>query len=85
MRISSEDLGRLFPEVERVIELVVGALEGKDIPNGAIILGLGAVIGLTLNKRMPGAKPESPEIETLLPWLEVGMKFGRSLEIGQVQ
>jgi hypothetical protein len=85
MRISSEDLGRLYPEVERVIDLVVGAFEGKDIPNGAIILGLGAVIGLTLNERMPGDKPEVPDIETVLPWLEAGMAFGRDMEIGRVQ
>jgi hypothetical protein len=86
MMISSEDLGRLFPEVERVIDLVVGAFEGQDIPNGAIILGLGAVIGLTLNDQMPGAdKPEAPDIETVLPWLEAGMAFGRDMELGRVQ
>jgi hypothetical protein len=86
MRISSEILENILPDVERVIELVVGAFEGKEIPNGAIIVGLGAVIGLTLNEQMPGTnKPEAPEIETLLPWLEAGMKFGRDLQIGRVQ
>jgi hypothetical protein len=85
MGLSSNVLERLYPEVERVIELVVGAFEGKDISNGAIILGLGAVIGLTLNKGMPGHKPEAPEIETVLPWLEAGIAFGRDMEIGRVQ
>jgi hypothetical protein len=86
MNISSEDLYRLFPDVERVIELVVGAFEGQDIPNGAIIVGLGAVIGLTLNERIPGKdQPEAPEIATVLPWLEAGMKFGRDMELGRVQ
>jgi hypothetical protein len=81
-----EEIDRLYPEVERVIELVVGAFEGKDIPNGAIILGLGAVIGLTLNDQIPGTdKLERPGIETVLPWLEAGMAFGRDMEIGRVQ
>jgi hypothetical protein len=43
-------------EINVVRELVVGAFEGQDIPNGAIIVGLGAVIGLTLNERIPGKK-----------------------------
>jgi hypothetical protein len=68
---------------------VVGAFEGKEIPNGAIIIGLGAVIGLTLNERMPVMpgtdKPEAPEIEAILPFLEAGMAFGRQMEIGRLQ
>jgi hypothetical protein len=86
MKISTEVLERLFPEVERVIGLVVGAFEGQDIPNGAIVVGLGAVIGLTLNEQMSGAdKLERPGIETVLPWLEAGIAFGRDMEIGRVQ
>jgi hypothetical protein len=86
MHLTREILDRLEPDVERVIDLVVGAFEGQDIPNGAIILGLGAVIGLTLNERMPGKdKPEAPEIEAILPYLEAGMKLGRDLQIGRMQ
>jgi hypothetical protein len=86
MKIPTEVLDRLYPEVERVMDLVVGAFEGREIPNGAIILGLGAVIGLTLNKAMPGTdKPEAPDIEEVLPWLEAGMAFGRDMELRRVQ
>jgi hypothetical protein len=86
MNISSEDLYRLFPDIERVIELVVGAFEGQDIPNGAIVVGLGAVIGLTLNERMPAKDElERPEIATVLAFLRAGMEFGRDMELGRVQ
>jgi hypothetical protein len=88
MRIPVEVLDKLMPDIERVIELVVGAFEGNEIPNGAVILGLGAVIGLTLNERMPPwpgtDRPEAPGIEEVLPYLEAGMEIGRSLEIGRV-
>jgi hypothetical protein len=30
-------------------------------------------------------QPEAPEIATVLPWLEAGMKFGRDMELGRVQ
>jgi hypothetical protein len=86
MKIASDILERLYPEVERVMDLVIGAFEGKEIPNGAIILGLGAVIGLTLNEQMPGQdKPEAPDIEEVLFWLEAGMAFGRDMELRRVQ
>jgi hypothetical protein len=86
MKVSDDVLERLYPEVERVIDLVIGAFEGKEIPNGAIILGLGAVIGLTLNEAMPGKdKPEVPDIEEVLFWLEAGMAFGRDMELRRVQ
>jgi hypothetical protein len=86
MKISSDILERLYPEVERVMDLVIEAFEGHDIPNGAIVLGLGAVIGLTLNEAMPGAdKLERPGIETVLFWLEAGMAFGRDMELRRVQ
>jgi hypothetical protein len=85
MHLTREILDRLEPDVERVIDLVVGAFEGQDIPNGAIILGLGAVIGW-LDAAMPGTdKPEAPEIEAILPYLEAGMKLGRDLQIGRMQ
>lgn len=86
MRITTEVLEGLMPDIERVIDLVVGAFEGEEIPNGAIIIGLGAVIGLTLNEQMPGTnKPEAPDIEAVIPFLEAGMEFGRDLELSLVQ
>jgi hypothetical protein len=86
MSVSVDVLERLYPDVQLVIDLVVGAFEGKEIPNGAILIGLGAVIGLTLNEAMPGKdKPEAPEIEEVLPFLKAGMAFGRDMEIGRVQ
>jgi hypothetical protein len=86
MKIAGDILEQLYPEVERVIDLVIEAFEGQEIPNGAIILGLGAVIGLTLNKAIPGTeKFERPGIETVLPWLEAGMAFGRDMELRRVQ
>jgi hypothetical protein len=89
MGISREILEALYPDIERVIELVVGAFEGKAIPNGAIIIGLGAVIGLTLNEGMPVMpgtdKPDPPEIGEVLPFLEAGMEMGRTLEVSRVQ
>lgn len=86
LQLDAEVFEKLYPEVERVIELVVGAFEGQEIPNGAIILGLGAVIGLTLNERIPGKdKPEAPPMEALLGFLEAGMAYGRDMKIGRVQ
>jgi hypothetical protein len=86
LQLDAEVFERLYPEVERVIDLVVGALKGQEIPNGAIILGLGAVIGLTLNEQMPGKdKPEAPPMEAILDFLEVGMAHGRDMKIGRVQ
>jgi hypothetical protein len=86
MKVSTEVLEGLYPDVQRVVELVVGAFEGQDIPNGAIILGLSAVIGLTLNRQMPGThKYEAPEIAEIIPYLEAGMEFGRDIELGLVQ
>jgi hypothetical protein len=85
-KLSSETLENLYPEIERVIDLVVRAFGGKEISNGAIIIGLGAVIGLTLNEGMPGAdKPEAPEIDVVIPFIEAGMEFGRGMKIGRVQ
>jgi hypothetical protein len=85
MKIPREILERLYPDIERVIDLVVGAFEGQDIPNGAIIIGLGAVIGLTLNERMPGQdKPEAPPMDEVIPFLEAGMAIGRDMEISRV-
>jgi hypothetical protein len=85
MKIPREILERLYPDIERVIDLVVGAFDGQEIPNGAIVIGLGAVIGLTLNERMPReAKPEAPHIDEVIPFLEAGMKIGRDMEIIRV-
>jgi hypothetical protein len=36
--ISSEDLYRLFPDVERVIELVLGPLRGRIFRTGRLLL-----------------------------------------------